>query len=240
MCTAVVWPVLDGYVFAFNRDELLSRPPALPPHQRGVFLAPIDPEGGGTWLATNVFGLTLAALNVYEAATCEPEPPVRSRGLLVTDLADAATLAEFATRIQAHPHLRHTRPFHLLAVAPEQPVLDAHWDGQTLTLTQADLPVLRVSAAIDAPAVIAARTVEFQKLQADLRTSTAIGETLRTWIGSHALNGAPRGTCMHREPFAATVSHTQVFVRPLATAMWYLAGAPCQDVPAFHAQLARC
>ena len=104
MCTAVVWPVLDGYVFAFNRDELLSRPPALPPHQRGVFLAPIDPEGGGTWLATNVFGLTLAALNVYEAATCEPEPPVRSRGLLVTDLADEDMANDFNRALRPDGH----------------------------------------------------------------------------------------------------------------------------------------
>ena len=30
--------------------------------------------GGGSWLATNVHGLTLAALNIYEAARHEPQP----------------------------------------------------------------------------------------------------------------------------------------------------------------------
>lgn len=239
MCTAVVWPLANGYLLAFNRDELLSRPEAVPPVQQGCFLAPIDPEGGGTWLATNASGLTIAALNVYEDAVREPDPPIRSRGLLVTDLADATTLADFASRIQNHAQLRHTRPFRLLAVSPDQIALDAHWDGAILTLTRSTLPLLRVSAALDASAVRAARQAEFLRLEADLATTDDLRGTLRIWCASHALNGASRGVCMHREPWAATVSHTQVRMAPDVAEMWYVAGPPCQDVPASAAQLTR-
>ncbi len=239
MCTAVAWPLPDGYVLAFNRDELLSRPAALPPARFGPYLAPIDPEGGGTWLATNTSGLTLVALNVYEAAQRAPVPPIRSRGLLVTDLADARSLPELAARVRAHPDLPHTRPFHLLAIGTQREALDARWDGETLAVTPATLPLLRVSAAFEPVAVRAARELEFQSLQADLRDTPDVAQTLRTWFASHALNGAPRGTCMHREPFAATVSHTQVHARAAATAVRYVAGAPCQEVPVFSCEIAR-
>ena len=239
MCTAVVWPLPDGYLFAFNRDEVVWRTNAIPPAPRGLFLAPIDPEGGGTWLATNAFGLTLAALNVYEEAAREPQEPIRSRGLLVTDLADAADLRMLATRVQNHPHLRHTRPFHLLAVASDHAVLEAHWDGLALTLSHAVLPILRVSAAVDAPAVHAARILEFSNLQADLCVCIHKSTALRTWFSSHEQHGSPRGVCMHREPIAATVSHTQVHVKQMQTEMWYVAGAPCQDPPEFRVTLSR-
>ncbi len=239
MCTAVAWPLADGYVLAFNRDELLSRPQAHPPALIGGFLAPLDPEGGGTWLATNPAGLTLAALNVYEAAVQEPQPPVRSRGLLVTDLADARSLAELAARVQAHPHLAHTRPFHLLALTPEPAALDVRWDGRQLVLAPAALPLLRVSAVFEAAAVRVARELEFISLQATLRATGVLPTALRSWFASHALNGAPRGVCMHREPLAATVSHIQVHVHAAATTVHYVAGPPCQPSPAITTQLPR-
>ncbi len=238
MCTAVAWPLADGYLLAFNRDELVDRPPALTPSVQGHFLAPIDPEGGGTWLATNVFGLTLAAMNLYEALW-EPQAPVRSRGLLVTDLADASTLDEVAIRVRQHPHLMHTRPFHLLVIAPDCRALDVRWTGESLDLTPATLPLLRVSAAFDAPAVRAAREIEFTTLSETLQNSVHRSQILREWFASHDLNGAPRGVCMHREPIAATISHTQVEVGPHASAMWYVAGAPCRDVPEFRASIGR-
>ncbi|MBL8880657.1 MAG: NRDE family protein [Phycisphaerales bacterium] len=53
---------------ACNRDELRTRPLAFPPETRrfGAYhaLMPIDPGSGGTWIAANDAGLTLALLNV--------------------------------------------------------------------------------------------------------------------------------------------------------------------------------
>lgn len=235
----MAWPLDDGYLIAFNRDELVSRTPAVPPEVRAGWLAPTDPEGGGTWLATNQSGLTLAALNVYEVQDWQPQEPIRSRGLLITDLAESPTLADLADRVRHHPHLLHTRPFHLLAIAPDHTALDVRWDGDSVRATPATLPLLRVSAAFDAPAVRSAREAEFHSLIDGLKTSVHRQETLRSWFASHALNGAPRGVCMHREPLAATVSHTQVEVNATESAMWYVAGPPCQDGAQFHARIPR-
>ena len=55
-----------------NRDELLSRSPALPPSnfQTGGLLAiyPFE-KSGGTWIACNQHGVTLALLNWNLAAS---------------------------------------------------------------------------------------------------------------------------------------------------------------------------
>lgn len=229
MCTAVGWPTPEGYLLAFNRDELLSRAPALPPEARGGWLAPIDPEGGGTWLAVNTAGLTLAALNVYTAAAQAPLPPIRSRGLLITDLIAAADLRAVATNLRNHPALAHTRPFHILALALPGTALDCVWDGARLQLTPAKLPLLRVSAALDPAAVQRARNLEFTRLSKELKTTVPSEVILRRWFASHTGNGAPRGVCMHREPLAATVSHSLVTVTARTVRFDYLAGPACQN-----------
>lgn len=228
MCTATVFATPFGYQLAFNRDELLSRPSALPPAVREGLLMPRDPEGGGTWIASNAQGLTVMALNVYEAARQEPTPPIRSRGLLVQDVACAATLADVATFMHQPGLLAHTRPVHLLVVAPDARTLDVHWDGETLRLHDGRLPVLRVSAAIDPDAVRAARQQEFAQLTAEMARTTDAAHTLRTWFSSHERHGAPRSVCMHWTPVAGTVSHTQVVVDQTHVTMRYVAGPPCE------------
>jgi hypothetical protein len=78
MCT-VTW-TRDGkeYELFMNRDELHSRGSASPPEVRrrkGVkVIAPIDADGGGTWIAANEWGLTICLLNHYPDAG---EPLVR-------------------------------------------------------------------------------------------------------------------------------------------------------------------
>src|SRR5437762_13943150 len=68
VCTVSIISPGDGVLrLACNRDELWSRPDALPPRlmhfgQRQAAL-PIDPQSGGTWMAVNDAGLTCAILN---------------------------------------------------------------------------------------------------------------------------------------------------------------------------------
>ncbi len=69
MCTVSWRAARDGYDLFFNRDELHTRAPELPPalsERDGVrFLAPRDGDHGGTWLAVNEHGLTVCLLNDY-------------------------------------------------------------------------------------------------------------------------------------------------------------------------------
>src|SRR5262249_44773985 len=73
MCTLTVLPLEgDRTRLAFNRDELRTRPEALPPqwthHGSRSAVHPIDPVSNGTWIAANDAGLALALLNVTTSA----------------------------------------------------------------------------------------------------------------------------------------------------------------------------
>jgi hypothetical protein len=61
MCTVTVIPLSFGIRVACNRDESRERPAAMSPELR-IFggnqaLLPIDPTGGGTWIAASEAGL---------------------------------------------------------------------------------------------------------------------------------------------------------------------------------------
>ena len=95
MCTVTVVPRASGFRLVCNRDELRSRRVADPPRchrlAHGVAMWPIDPDGGGTWIAVNDTGLVLALLN-RTGATVSPRHAT-SRGTLIPRLIDAPSLA---------------------------------------------------------------------------------------------------------------------------------------------------
>lgn len=121
MCTVSWMHELDGYQLFCNRDEKRSRAEADPPrtlHRDGVrFLAPLDSECGGTWIATNQFGISLCLLN---GTAAQATPGYRSRGLLVLDLIPSASLADLAHRMSFRD-LSPFQPFTLLALEPNGP-----------------------------------------------------------------------------------------------------------------------
>src|SRR5258706_2502276 len=100
MCTAT-WILEDGgYEVFFNRDELRTRKPALPPgvkERDGVrILAPEDGDAGGTWLGANEHGVSVGVANGPRETSARP---FRSRGLLVLDLLASPDLAGARKRI---------------------------------------------------------------------------------------------------------------------------------------------
>lgn len=134
MCTLTVIPTAAGYRLAFNRDERPTRPAAVPPAWtavggRGV-IHPTDPESGGTWLAVNDSGLSLAVLNGNPGG---PKLAGRvSRGTLIPTLADAATVWQALTRAVVNP-LADFAPFRLVAVGGGV-VGDLWWAGTAARL----------------------------------------------------------------------------------------------------------
>ena len=70
MCTVTWLRERGGYTLLCNRDESLSRKPALAPavkDHRGVrFIAPEDGDHGGAWIAVNQFALSVCLLNRYQ------------------------------------------------------------------------------------------------------------------------------------------------------------------------------
>lgn len=98
MCS-VTWSLSDtGYQVFFNRDEQRSRALALPPaiyDRQGVaVMMPLDPQGQGSWISLNQFGLSLCLLNNYQGRV--PDGTLISRGLLLKSLAGSSSIDNHA------------------------------------------------------------------------------------------------------------------------------------------------
>lgn len=100
MCTVSVVAAPDRLRVMVNRDERHMRPEAHPPTVMrtgaGLALLPLDPQGGGTWIAATSAGLVFAVLNV--SSTAATDGP--SRGHIILELLDAASLGEAVDRAE--------------------------------------------------------------------------------------------------------------------------------------------
>lgn len=236
MCTASWAPGPDGYTFCFNRDERRTRAPALDPaereHDQVRYLAPLDGDFGGTWIAVTVHGLSFGLLNRYQSVVPEePEAPL-SRGLLIPAMVSAPDLLTVASRLE-HVHTARFRPFTLIALAPGHAALLAAWDGRQLRLQRhVASGLLLTSSAVDEPDVAGARSQAFTALP------EITGASLETTHRSHLPERGPRSVCMHR-PDAQTRSYTRVVVTPAHVALHHTEGPPCERAVPISLQLAR-
>ncbi|HDV5401969.1 TPA: NRDE family protein, partial [Vibrio cholerae] len=119
MCS-VTWSLSDtGYQVFFNRDEQRSRALALPPaiyDRQGVaVMMPLDPQGQGSWISLNQFGLSLCLLNNYQGRV--PDGTLISRGLLLKSLAGSSSIEQITLAFEKLA-LSRFAPFTLLAFDP--------------------------------------------------------------------------------------------------------------------------
>lgn len=240
MCTFWAVETPHGLLCGANRDESRLRGRGLAPvvhswttGQTGSVraLAPTDSDAGGTWVAVSEGGLVVALLNNYRAPSQTAAEPVRSRGLLVPDLALHANAALAAQWLRAQTDLlRHTRPFEVGLVAPGQPLVRLLWDGATLQEEALALPAVLASSAWAVDAVRQARTAELPNLLAALGAGAdlqAMSQALQQTASDHTPGPGKRPTCLHRL-VAKTVSHTQILVGVDRVQMAYVAGNPCR------------
>lgn len=225
MCTVSWLSRPDGYTLCFNRDERFTRAPALPPALRSAgempYLAPLDGDHGGSWLAANGAGLTVGLLNRYTAAPPRPLAHPRSRGLLVLDLIGAETAADALARLD-RLSLAETAPFTLLLVEPAHPVRVLDWDGERLeTANHAIGGLIRTSSSVTEPEVARARITTFA--EAGPLTVERLTELHR----SHLPERGKRSICMHRDD-AETRSFSRVTVTPESVTLLHLPDAPCR------------
>lgn len=235
MCTVSWLHQPDGYTLLCNRDEKKSRLPAAPPILRASrstqFLAPTDSNHGGTWIATNEFGMTLCLLNG------KPRPVgSRSRGLLLPEwilLADAASVLGAFTRADLSVY----SPFTAVALEPGRPALILRWDGakrSSLDDGEACMPL--TSSSFDAAGARVHRRMEFRRLLA--QTGRLDNQLLDLFHRSHGNALGPLTACMHRED-AETVSFTRVIVDAQSVRMDYSPSAPCKRAASTRYELAR-
>lgn len=237
MCTASWLTAGERFHFLFNRDERRTRAIGSPPQMLradGVaYLAPLDPDSGGTWFAATERGLLLALLN----RSVDGQPAAagrRSRGSLIPELAAARDMAEVAARL-ADQELGACAPFRLFADLAGANSLGAVWDGQRL----ATQPITTASGLLCSSS---RGDHEVTRVRSDLWTARtaqreAAGlEELRRFHRSHQPSRSAASVCMHRED-AATVSHLEVLRTPEAVRIAYFAGSPCTAGEPEHASL---
>ncbi len=236
MCTVSWLPTPGGYSLCCNRDERFTRAAALPPalrEQRGVpYLAPLDGDFGGSWLAVNSFGLTLSLLNRYRVAGYVPPAAPLSRGLLLLDLIVSPTAADTITALQ-RTDLHQVQPFTLIIVAPDTAAHLARWDGAQLSCSTTDAPgLLATSSAVSEPEVAEARIARFAALV------PVTLEGLEALHRSHLPERGRRSICMHR-PDAETQSYSRVSVTPRQVTLSHTGASPCREVPPVALNLPR-
>src|SRR5216684_7953344 len=89
MCTLTFVPAEDGYLVGMNRDELLTRPVALPPkvfERSGIEMVYPREPSGGAWIACNGQGNLLALLNWNGSESHNLSEKRRTRGLVIPQL----------------------------------------------------------------------------------------------------------------------------------------------------------
>ncbi|NQU09882.1 NRDE family protein [bacterium] len=207
MCT-VSWLITDaGYELFCSRDEQRSRAIAEPPAIRTVrdvrSLAPRDPQGGGSWVGVNEFGLSLSLLNYYPQPESAPPGPHPSRGLLLTSLLDTRSPDEIAGVLGQRP-LAEYPPFLLLTVAPRVRPRLVRWDGHRLASEINPAPPVTTSS-FDPAGVARARQEQF----AALRHSGT--QALRHYHLSRDPRGDAYSVWMNR-PEARTLSLSHIAV----------------------------
>jgi hypothetical protein len=229
MCTVSWLRTADGYELFCNRDEKRTRRPALAPrvHRFGGvrFAAPVDADGGGSWVGVNEHRLALCLLNGHEAEAVEPREEAISRGLLLCGLMDCASPSHVAERVKAMK-LASFRPFTLVALAPATGTVVFRWTGHELSVALGDdVPMPLASSSFDAAGVAAFRRRQFERMRVEAGEVTA--DLLLAFHSSHEPSPGAYSACMHRED-AETVSFSRVKVTGGAVEFSYSPQPPCR------------
>jgi uncharacterized protein with NRDE domain len=211
----------DALRIAFNRDELLTRPPAIPPAlsrfgERDAVM-PIDPRSGGTWIGANDAGVVLALLNLNES----PRPASAgrmSRGVIIPRLIGASAVSE-AIELCIELRLRDFGPFRLVALDRRGEFSQVRFDGRDLRCesNRLDRPIMFTSSGLGDALVDAPRRTLFAKVHSD---ATQDAFHRHFWPDrSHV------SVCMSR-PDARTVSYTVVTLSARRVTMIYHGASP--------------
>ena len=231
MCTVTVVPGREAIRLACNRDELRSRPAALPPRierfgpRRAVL--PVDPTSGGTWVAANDAGLVLTLLNVNSGNRLVTSAAPLSRGNIIPALLHAdRPLAAACSALALDP--AQYAPFRLVLVNWREAV-EVHSDGARIRLvwrTVLTSPQLFTSSGLGDQAVEGPRRQLFGEF------FDRPGDRLAQQEAFHRHRWPDRphlSVCMDRQD-ARTVSHTVVSLGPDRITLAYHPDAP--DRPA--------
>jgi hypothetical protein len=225
MCTASWLRDGSGYHLLFNRDEKLTRKKASASADVR-FLAPVDGDFGGTWIAVNEFGVAVCLLNGANLTGTEtPGAGSKSRGLLIPDVIAAPTAAAACALVRAMD-LSVFESFTLVALDPVQPGRLVEWNGsRTIFIPSTDSNMPLTSSSFNTERVRESRRAEFDRLVGSREDLSKLFEYHR----SHGPACGAYSPCMHRSD-AETMSFSYIHVTQSGARFSYAEGAPCKTL----------
>ena len=228
----------QDYLLAMNRDERIARGPGKLPelHEIGGVRALYPSDGeGGTWIAANEIGITLALLNWNQPVPRSLTQP-KSRGALIPALLSMQSLGQMQAAVE-RLDLGAVKPFRLVGVfGVERAVEEWRWDAHALEQSNHEWKSQHwfSSSLGDDEASRFRSTVCSEALKQPGAGSAA-------WLrGLHASHGPQPayGICVHREE-VRTLSYTEILCTPERTVMTHSIGNPCTPGEPHTAQLPR-
>jgi len=215
-------------VVAANRDEFEGRPargPALRETERGVVLAPIDAQAGGTWLGVNPSGMFAAVTNRRSES---PDPRRRSRGLLVLDALATGSAAEAAAAALETPPDAYN-PFNLFVADGERAFAITYAGAaKCFELAPGSHVIGNADLAASPPAKVARLADRAVRLAA-APGPTLLGELAELCRGHEEGGAASDAACVHAGRYG-TRSSTLLRLAdgPGDSELLYADGAPCR------------
>jgi hypothetical protein len=224
MCTVSSLPTEQGYRLGMNRDEQLTRawarPPAVRRDENGVAAIYPQESGGGTWIACNEGGVTLALLNWYSPEPRNCGTKRRTRGAVIPELIGQTRRECLAGTLKRLSLEGFTRSG--LSASSRAKNLCAGGDGMEQSSRPLDYP-WRAGTSFP-PACRMPRPGE-------CAAGSSCKETTHPdWLWrlhrSHQPQPGPFSICVDRS-HAATVSYTEVECAGQNLCMRYVSGTPC-------------
>ncbi len=222
MCTVTIIPTIDGFRLATNRDESRLRPAAVPPSTR-MFgerhaLSPLDPKGGGTWVAVTEAGMAFTVLNgnPFPMPSMPPKDRLVSRGLIIPSIAGAPNISGAVSLTENLP-LERLAPFRLV-ICDGRTIVEAWWAREQLSLQRRDIaPSCWVSSGLG-DHLVQARHPLFKEMVVDAGATPDAQDAFHV----HRWADNPRISVLMEREDARTVSRTVVeVVRGASASMRY-------------------
>ncbi len=233
MCTLTVVTDDAIYRMAMNRDDKITRGVGLAPEIHGCdgirALHPSD-GNGGTWFATNEYGITLALLNWNDVpAHGIALAKLRSRGRVIPTLIASRSLSDMHEAVGVS-NFEGIPPFRLVGVFPsEHEIWEWRWE----------------STRVEFQAHVWGSRHWFSSSLSDKRAERVRGTACRNaahesdvgslpWLrrlhSSHTAGPGAFGVCVHRDD-VKTLSYSEASVTPRYIEMNHFRGSPCAMGP---------
>lgn len=220
MCVLTYLPTPNGYFITSNRDETTVRAAAIPPQVYEVngeqLYFPKDPQGGGTWIATNG-KTTVCLLNGGYKNHVRKLPYRQSRGLVVTDFFNFSSVEEFCNNYL----FEGIEPFTLVIFYENKTdINEIRWTGKQADLNylNSKVPQIWSSATLYSDEIIAERKAWFTEF---LKEKEATSESILHFHHFGGKGDERNDIKMHRENNLKTIAITQFRVSETDFAIRY-------------------